>query len=278
MRRVVSHVMLGLCALSTLLGASLLLLVIGYFITLGAPALSLDLFTELPQARGMAGYPGGMLNAIVGTGILLALASLVGIPTGILTGVFLSEYGSRSRLALYARFVCEVLAGVPSIVIGILGYELLVVPIGHYNGYAGAFALAIMMVPIVARSTEEMLRLVPNNLREASIALGATRAQTILRVVLPAATGGVVTGVLLAVARVASETAPLLFTALGSRLLTLDPSQPMPSLTVHIFNLASGPYREEQAQAWAGMLVLIALLFVLNLLVRYAVHSRRLGT
>jgi phosphate transport system permease protein len=266
--------MVWICGGSAFASAAILLAVIAYFVSIGGPSISWALFSKLPLARGMEGYPGGMLNAILGTIILLLLASLVGIPIGILTGVFLSEYGARTRLAICARFMCDVLAGVPSIVVGIVGYELLVVPIGHYNGYAGALALSIVMVPIVGRSTEEMLRLVPQSLREASLALGATRAQTILRVVLPAATGGVVTGVLLSVARVASETAPLLFTALGSRLLTLDPAQPMPSLTVHIFNLASGPYREEQSQAWAGMLVLILLLFVLNLLVRFAVRTR----
>jgi len=274
--RVTSFVFKALCTAAAFLISGILACVIGYFLSLGGSSIDWALFSQMPQARGMEGYPGGMLHAILGTLELLALASVVGIPAGILTGVFLSEYGSESRLATPARFVCDVLAGVPSIVVGILGYELVVVPIGHYNGYAGAFALAIVMIPIVARSSEEMLRLVPRSFREASIALGATRAQTILRVVLPSATGGLVTGVMLAMARVASETAPLLFTALGSRLLTLDPSQPMPSLTVHIFNQASGPYREEQAQAWAGMLVLIVLVFALNLAVRLAVRKSTL--
>jgi len=274
--RVTSLVLKVLCTLAAFLISGILLCVIGYFISLGGSSIDWALFTQAPAARGMEGYPGGMLHAILGTLELLALSSAVGIPAGMLTGIFLSEYGSESRLATPARFVCDVLAGVPSIVVGILGYELVVVPIGHYNGWAGAFALAVVMIPIVARSTEEMLRLVPKSFREASIALGATRAQTILRVVLPSATGGLVTGVMLAMARVASETAPLLFTALGSRLLTLDPSQPLPSLTVHIFNQATGPYREEQAQAWAGMLILILLVFFLNLAVRFAVRKSAL--
>jgi phosphate transport system permease protein len=276
--RVASFVLKSLCTAAAFLISGILLCVIGYFVSLGGSSIDWALFSQLPQARGMDGYPGGMLHAILGTLELLALASAVGIPAGMLTGIFLSEYGAESRLATPARFVCDVLAGVPSIVVGILGYELVVVPIGHYNGWAGAFALAVVMIPIVARSTEEMLRLVPRSFREASIALGATRAQTILRVVLPSATGGLVTGVMLAMARVASETAPLLFTALGSRLLTLDPSQPLPSLTVHIFNQASGPYREEQAQAWAGMLILILLVFALNLAVRFAVRKSALRT
>jgi phosphate transport system permease protein len=273
---VTSLVLKVLCTLAAFLISGILLCVIGYFISLGGSSIDWALFSQVPAARGMEGYPGGMLHAILGTLELLALSSAVGIPAGVLTGIFLSEYGSESRLATPARFVCDVLAGVPSIVVGILGYELVVVPIGHYNGWAGAFALAVVMIPIVARSTEEMLRLVPKSFREASIALGATRAQTILRVVLPSATGGLVTGVMLAMARVASETAPLLFTALGSRLLTLDPSQPLPSLTVHIFNQATGPYREEQAQAWAGMLILILLVFFLNLAVRFAVRKSAL--
>jgi len=276
--RVTSFILKSLCTSAAFLISGILLCVIGYFISLGGSSIDWTLFSQLPQARGMEGYPGGMLHAILGTLELLLLASAVGIPAGMLTGIFLSEYGAESRLATPARFVCDVLAGVPSIVVGILGYELVVVPIGHYNGWAGAFALAVVMIPIVARSTEEMLRLVPRSFREASIALGATRAQTILRVVLPSATGGLVTGVMLAMARVASETAPLLFTALGSRLLTLDPSQPLPSLTVHIFNQATGPYREEQAQAWAGMLILIVLVFALNLAVRFAVRKSALRT
>jgi phosphate transport system permease protein len=165
-----------------------------------------------------------------------------------------------------------VLTGVPSIVVGILGYELFVVPMGRFNGYAGSAALAFIMIPIVARTTEEMLRLVPNSYRDASIALGATKARTIMQVVLPAAGGSIITGIMLAIARVAGETAPLLFTALGSRLLTLDPSQPFPSLTVQVFVYATGPYKEEQNLAWAGMLQLIGIVFVLNLALRLTVH------
>ena len=152
--------------------------------------------------------------------------------------------------------------------------RLLVVPIGNFNGYAGAFALAFIMVPIVARTTEEMLRLVPDSYRAGSMALGATKAQTILRVVIPAATGSIVTGVMLALARVAGETAPLLFTALGTRLLTVNPNQPFPSLTKQIYDYATGPYKEQKELAWAGILVLISLIFVLNLLIRFVAHKR----
>jgi phosphate transport system permease protein len=215
-----------------------------------------------------------MLNGLVGTALLLGLASLVGIPIGILAGAYLSEYSANARLATPVRFVADVLAGVPSIVVGILGYELVVVPLGHFNGWAGALALGFIMVPIVTRTTEEMLRLVPKSYREASIALGATKARTILRVVIPAATGGLVTGVMLALARVAGETAPLLFTALGTRLLTVNPNQPFPSLTKQIYDYATGPYREQKQLARPGILVLIALIFVVNVLIRLVARRR----
>jgi phosphate transport system permease protein len=223
----------------------------------------------------MDGAPGGMLHAVVGTAILVAMASLVGVPVGVLTGIYLSEYSAGSFLAAPVRFTCDVLTGVPSIVVGILGYELLVVPLGDFNAYAGAMALAFIMVPIVARTTEEMLSLVPQSYREASIALGATKARTILRIVVPAASGSILTGVMLSVARIAGETAPLLFTALGSRLLVnegSDLANPFPSLSVQIYKYATGPYEQQQNIAWAGMLVLIALIFIVNLAVRFAVY------
>jgi phosphate transport system permease protein len=185
-----------------------------------------------------------------------------------LAGIYLAEYSANSVLATPTRFIADVLTGVPSIVVGILGYQLVVVPMGHYSGYAGALALAFIMIPIVARTTEEMLLLVPRSYREASIALGATKARTILVVILPAATGSIITGVMLAVARVAGETAPLLFTALGSKQLSHDPSQPFPALTLDIFNYASGPDPAQRQLAWAGILILILLIFVLNVAVR----------
>lgn len=253
----------------------LLVLVTGYLVGIGIGSISWSFFTEVPS--GLPNDPGGMKNAIVGTGILIALASAVGIPIGMLAGIYLSEYGQARgvKLAAPVRFLSDVLAGVPSIVVGILGYELVVVPMGHHSGWSGAVALAFIMVPIVARTTEEMLRLVPQSYREASIALGATKARTILRVVLPAATGSVITGIMLAIARIAGETAPLLFTAMGSRLLTLDPNHPFPSLTVQIFQYATGPYAAQKQLAWAGILVLIALIFVLNLLIRVAARGRK---
>jgi len=267
-----SALMKVLCVLFTACILSVLVLVTLYLLINGVRYLSWNIFTELPIPQGMEGAPGGLKNALIGTGILVALASAVGIPLGVLAGIHLSEYSAGSWLGTSTRFVADVLTGVPSIVVGILGYELFVVPMGNFNGYAGACALAFIMVPIVARTTEEMLRLVPNSYREASIALGATKARTILHVVLPAATGSVITGIMLAIARIAGETAPLLFTALGTRLLTLDPSQPFPSLTVQVFNYSTGPYKDQQNLAWAGMLILIALVFVLNLALRFTVH------
>jgi phosphate transport system permease protein len=246
---------------------SLLALVTGYLLKIGFSSISWDFFTQLPT--GDPSHPGGMKHAILGTSMLILLASAVGIPVGMLAGIYLAEYDVGSPIAGPVRFVADVLAGVPSIVVGILGYELLVVPLGHYNGYAGALALAFIMIPIVARTTEEMLRLVPDSYREASIALGATKARTIMNVVVPSATGSVITGIMLAIARVAGETAPLLFTALGSRLLTLDPNHPFPSLTVQIFTYATGPYPEQKRLAWAGILVLIGMIFVLNLGIRF---------
>lgn len=267
-----SAVMKVLCIVFT--GSILLILafITFYLLAKGFSHLSWDIFTQVPIPPGMEGSPGGLKNALVGTVILIALASVVGIPLGILAGIYLSEYSARSWLGSPARFIADVLTGVPSIVVGILGYELVVVPMGHFSGYAGAAALAFIMIPIVARTTEEMLRLVPNSYRDASIALGATKARTIMRVVLPAAGGSIITGIMLAIARVAGETAPLLFTALGSRLLTLNPAQPFPSLTVQVFVYATGPYRDEQNLAWAGMLILVGLVFALNLALRFTVH------
>jgi phosphate transport system permease protein len=274
--RVTSNVLFVVCTVASFAIVGVLVLITGYLVSIGFASINLDFFTRV--ATGDPDDPGGMKHAIIGTLMLLAMASVVGVPLGILAGVYLSEYaddGGRFNSAV--RFTADVLAGLPSIVVGIVGYELLVVPMNKlfsikYSGYAGAAALAFIMIPIVARTTEEMLRLVPGSYREASLGLGATKAQTILRVILPAATGSVITGIMLALARVAGETAPLLFTALGSRFLTMDPSQPFPSLTAQIYTYATGPYEKEKQMAWGGMLVLIAILFVLNLLIRYVAH------
>lgn len=274
LRRPFSHAMFVVCCLFALAIVGVLAVVTGYLVVKGFSGLSVDLFTKLPT--GDPAHPGGMMHAMVGTLVLLGLASVVGVPVGMLAGVYLSEYSGETWLAWPARFIADVLTGVPSIVVGVVGYELLVVPLGGYNGWAGAAALAFIMVPIVARTTEEMLRLVPASYRAGSLALGATKAQTIARVVIPSATGSLVTGVMLALARVAGETAPLLWTALGSRFLTINPSQPFPSLTQQIYELSSSPAPAMQRMAWAGILVLIGMLFVLNLAIR-AITARSIS-
>jgi phosphate transport system permease protein len=268
--RVSSQVMYGVCAACAFLILATLLLITGYLLFIGLHSLNWRFFTNLPQNE-----PPGMRNSIVGTVILVGLAAVAGIPIGMLAGIYLSEYDANSMLSGPVRFVADVLAGVPSIVVGILGYELLVVPMGTYSGWAGAAALVFIMIPIVARTTEEMLRLVPGSYREASIALGATKAGTILRVVIPSATGSLVTRSMMAIARVAGETAPLLFTAVGSPYLVYKPSQPFPSLTLRIFELSNEPSPEARSQAWSGILVLIALIFVVNLGVRYFTRPRK---
>ena len=276
LRRGISGLVLAGCVACAFIIVAILVWVIGYLLSIGFGSLSWAFFTQVPS--GEVTNPGGMQHAIVGTLILVGLAALVGVPVGVAAGVYLSEYTQDRLLLAPVRFTADVLAGVPSIVVGILGYELVVVPMGGYNGWAGAFALAFIMVPIVARTTEEMLKLVPDSYRAASLALGATKAQTITKVVLPASTASLVTGIMLAMARICGETAPLLFTALGSRYLTINPNKPFPSLTVQIYTYASGPYPEQKRLAWAGILVLVALLLILNATIRVAAHrsiSRR---
>jgi phosphate transport system permease protein len=267
--RLASYLMYAVCIACAALIVGTLVLIVGYLLVIGLHSLNWSFFVNLPRSD-----PPGMRNSIEGTIILVFLASLVGIPVGMLAGVYLSEYEVDSLLATPVRFVCDVLAGVPSIVVGILGYELVVVPTGTYSGWAGALALAFIMVPIVARTTEEMLRLVPHSYREASIALGATKARTIVDVVVPSATGSLVTGAMLAVARVAGETAPLLFTAVGSDFVVHDPGKPFPSLTLRIYELSNEASPAARAQAWSGILVLIALILLVNLGVRYFTRQR----
>jgi phosphate transport system permease protein len=268
--RVISDVMKVVCIACAVLIVITLVLIAGYLLAIGLHSLNWKFFWNLPQDD-----PPGMKNSILGTTILVFLASLFGIPVGMLTGVYLSEYEADGWLATPVRFVSDVLAGVPSIVVGILGYELLVVPFGSYSGWAGAMSLAFIMIPIVARTTEEMLRLVPHSYREASIALGASKATTILYVVIPSATGSLVTGTMLAVARVAGETAPLLFTAFGSPYLVHNPGVAFPSLTLRIYELSNQPSPEARAQAWSGILVLIGMIFIVNVGVRYFTSRRR---
>jgi len=248
-----------------------LVLIFGFLLWQGASAINVDFFTHLPKPVGEVG--GGMANAIIGTLILLGLASLLGLPIGILGGVYLAESRDR-RLPWIVRFLADVLNGVPSIVIGIFAYTLVVLPMRRFSAVAGGVALAVIMLPIVVRTTEEMVRLVPASLREAGLALGVPEWKVVLRVVLPTARAGIVTGAMVAVARVAGETAPLLFTAFGNRFWHQGLDQPIAALPLQIFAYAIAPYDDWHRQAWAGALVLIGLVLVVSLMARLVTRGR----
>ena len=270
-RHVKSAAIGGLTAVAALVVVTPLLLVFGFLLYQGAAAVNLDFFTHLPKPVGEVG--GGMANAIVGSLILLALAAALGLPLGILGGMYLAESQDR-RLPLILRFLADVLNGVPSIVIGIFAYTVLVLPMRRFSALAGGFALAVIMVPIVLRTTEEMLRLVPRTLREAGLGLGLSRWKVAVRVVLPTARAGIVTGVMVSIARVAGETAPLLFTAFGNRFWHGGLDQPIAALPLQIFAYAIAPYDDWHRQAWAGALVLIGVVFVVSLAARVATRGR----
>jgi phosphate transport system permease protein len=266
-RKSVNVVMLSLTGFAALTVVSILFLILGYLIWNGGKSLNLDFFTKLPKPVGETG--GGMANAIVGSLKLLFLAALMGLPIGMLGGVYLAEFSGKT-LAYIVRYTADLLNGVPSIVIGIFAYSLAVLPVRHFSTFAGGVALAIMVIPITLRSTEEFLRSVPGSLREGAMALGANKWRTILTVVLPAAKGGIITGVLLALARVAGETAPLLFTAFSNRFWSPGWNQPIASLPVMIYTYAIAPYDDWHRQAWAAGLVLLALVLIANIGTRLA--------
>jgi len=247
------------------------MMVLYYVASQGFQAINWDFFTKMPRPVGEPG--GGMANAIVGTLILVAGACVVGLPTGILGGVYLAEFGNN-RFGWWVRFAADVLNGVPSIVIGVFIYTIVVLPMKHFSALAGSFALGTMMIPLVMRTTEEMVRLVPHSQREASLSLGATHARTVFSVILRTAMAGIITGVLLAVARIAGETAPLLFTAFGNRFWSTRLDQPIASLPVQIYTYAIAPYDDWHAQAWAGALVLVALTLLLSIVTRLATRGR----
>lgn len=260
-RSMTNVVMLGLTAVATLLTVSVLFFILGYLAWRGASSLDVAFFTHLPAPVGEPG--GGMANAIVGSAKLLVIAALTGVPIGLLAGIYLAEFASRPA-AFAVRYATDLLNGVPSIVIGIFAYALVVLPMGRFSTLAGGLALGVMMIPIGARSTEAYLRAVPASLREASLALGAPRSTTIGRVVLPAAMRGIVTAMMLNLARVAGETAPLLFTAFNSQFWSRGIDQPTASLPVMIFNYAIAPYEDWHRQAWAAGLVLLILVLAAN--------------
>lgn len=270
-RKVKSAGLSGLSLLCALLVMAPLGLVLFYLLKAGATSVNLDFFLHLPKPVGEIG--GGMANAIVGTLVLLGLASVIGVPVGVLGGVYLSEYGSE-KLNWWIRFGADILNGVPSIVWGIIAYSLVVVPMKGFSVYAGGVALAFMMIPLVIRTTEEVLVLVPNGYREAALALGIARWKVTVFVVMKTAFKGILTGVLLAQARVAGETAPLLFTAFGNRFWTHNLNEPISALPLQIFSYAISPYDDWHRQAWAGAVVLIFMILIINVGVRALTRQR----
>ena len=273
-RKVKNHLMSGFSFACAVLVIAPLGLVLFYLITAGAGAIDWHFFTRLPKPVGETG--GGMANAIVGTLTLLGVASLIGVPVGVLGGVYLSEYGGE-QVNRWIRFGADVLNGVPSIVWGIVAYSLVVIPMKGFSAYAGGVALGFMMIPLIIRTTEEVLLLVPNGYREAALALGIPRWRIIVQIVIKTALKGIVTGVLLAGARIAGETAPLLFTAFGNRFWTHHLKDPIAALPLQIFTYAISPYDDWHRQAWAGALVLILMIFLINIGVRALTRGRFSG-
>jgi len=266
LRAAVNHLVSGLAVLATILVLVPLAAILFYLVYKGARSLNWAFFTHVPAPVGEEG--GGMANAIVGSGIILALASAIGIPIGIAAGVYLAEFGQGKLLGNAVRFTADVLNGVPSIVMGISIWALVVRPQGHFSAFAGGLALGIMMIPTVTRTTEEMLAIVPHAIREAALGLGVPKWRTVMSVALRTASPGIITGCMLAFARVAGETAPLLFTALGNQFWSVRINEPIAALPLQIFVYAMSPYDEWHRLAWAGALVLIVLIMVSVTLVR----------
>jgi phosphate transport system permease protein len=274
-RRIVDHAMTGVATLTVILVLAPLIAIFGYLVFRGIGSINWAFLTQTPKPVGEPG--GGMANAIVGSAFILMIASLVGVPLGIGAGIYLAEFG-RNRFGDSIRFTADVLNGVPSIVIGIVAYSIVVLQQRHFSALAGGVALAIMMIPTISRTTEEMLLLVPQALREAAYGLGIPRWRTALSITLRTASSGVLTGVMLAFARVAGETAPLLFTAFGNQFWNLRTDQPTAALPLQIFSYAISPYDEWHRQAWAGALVLIVLIVSAVAAVRFAVRRGSFGT
>lgn len=266
-RGITDHAVTGLAVLATVLVVVPLIAIFVYLVYKGASSLNLAFFTQNPKPEGEPG--GGMANSIVGSGVLLGIASVIGIPIGIGAGIFLAEFGRGTKLANAIRFTADVLNGVPSIVMGLAAYSLIVVPQGHFSAFAGGVALGIMMIPTVARTTEEMLLMVPHAIREAALGLGLPNWRSVLSITVKTASPGIITGCMLAFARVAGETAPLIFTALGNTFWSTSPDQPIDALPLRIWVYASGPYEDQHRLAWAAALVLIVLIVLAVSLVRY---------
>ena len=272
-RYAVNNVMLTLTALCTLSTISILFFILGYLVVNGISSIDLAFFTQLPKSPGEAG--GGMANAIVGSALMVGLASVIGIPVGFFGGIYLAEYDT-GWFANAVRYTADLLNGIPSIVLGIVAWNLWVVPMKSFSAWAGGVALSLILIPIIVRSTEQFLRAVPNSLREGSLALGANKATTILSVIVPAARRGILTGIILGVARISGETAPLLFTSLNNQFWTTNLGQPTASLPVMIFTHAISPYDDWHRQAWAAGLVLLTIVLLANIAARYVV-SRNAG-
>jgi phosphate transport system permease protein len=274
-RKVVNNVMVVLIIAASVAATIPLIVITGDLIKFGAGSVQWHFFTNMPKPVGEAG--GGMANAIAGTLILIGLASIFGLPIGIGAGLYLAEH-KGTTLANTVRFLSDVLNGLPSIVMGIFAWQFLVRPIGHFSAWAGGVALGAMMIPMIARTTEEMVAIVPVSLREAALALGYARWRTSLTIVLRTASAGIVTGALVALARIAGETAPLLFTALGNQFFSTSLNQPIAALPLQIYTYGQSPYDDWHAQAWAGSLVLIVLIFAISLIARFATRGQFTGS
>jgi phosphate transport system permease protein len=269
-RRLTNAVMTALTAICAIVAVMILLLILGYIAYSGVTAINWQFLTNPYRPLGEGG---GIGHAILGSLIMMTLASAIGLPIGIACGVYLAEFGDN-WFGNTVRFITDTLTGVPSIIVGVFVYTLLVLPTKHYSAFAGSIALALVMIPIVTRTTEEMIRLVPTSLREGALALGAPQWKVTLGVVLPAAASGIATGAMLAIARVSGETAPLLLTVLGSRFFNWYLDQPMASLTVEIYNNAISAYEEENAKAWAATLVLMTIILLINIIVRFFTRKK----
>src|SRR5436190_6362467 len=264
-RRRANAIAMALCLAATAFGLAWLVLILGALLYEGLGGLSLAVFTEMTPPPGQAG---GLLNPIVGSLVLTVLAIAIGTPIGILAGTYLAEYGKHEKVSSVIRFINDILLSAPSIVIGLFIYEVMVAPMGHFSGYAGSVALAVIVIPVVVRTTEDMLTLVPNALREAAASIGLPRAHMIVRIAYRAARAGIVTGILLAIARISGETAPLLFTALNNQLFSANMNAPMPSLPVGIFQFALSPYEEWPKLAWTGALLITVTVLALSIVAR----------
>jgi phosphate transport system permease protein len=271
-RRWINYLMLGLSSGAAVIAIILLLLILGYTLKQGISFINFDFITQAAKPAGELG--GGMRNEIIGTLILIAIASVIALPVGLMTGMYLSEFGS-AKLAASVRFVADILAGVPSIVVGVFAYAIIVRPLHSYSAISAGIALAFIMIPVIARTAEEAMKLVPNSMREAALALGITRWRSVIGVVIPGAITGIVTGIMLAVARIAGETAPLIFTAFGNYFEFDGLDKPITALPLQIYRYAISPYLDQQQQAWAGAFLLIVLILIISIVVRWISNRRR---